>query len=179
MNRHVDLVTVLGEQVAKRVEPFGNGERYVRAGQWPQALAWLVDLGMIVLGVGVGFVALALVDVQVDLTNGALTLALLGLLVGAPLGYGLFFGNGRALGGVVAGTQVVRLKDGGRLGFSAPWAMLVRIQLLPLLIIGVLVGSLAGGGGSPPGSLVRGSLDVDATRRLREFELYWRNLSDA
>ncbi|MEV0286994.1 MULTISPECIES: RDD family protein [unclassified Kribbella] len=167
MNRHVDPASVLGEQVAKRVEPFGNGDRYVRAGEWARALAWLVDFLVVALGMGIGVVAVALVDLQFDLGNGALTLALFGLVVGSPLGYGLFFGNGRALGGVLAGTQVVRLKDGGRLGFRAPWAMVVRILLLPLLIVGVLLGTLGGGGGSPPGSFVRGSLDVDATRRLR------------
>lgn len=166
MNRHVDPVSVLGEQVAKRVEPFGNGDRYVRAGEWARALAWLVDFLVIALGIGAGFVALALVDLQLELGDGALTLCLLGLVLGAPPAYGLFFGNGRALGGVLAGTQLVRLKDGGRLGLRAPWAMLVRILLLPLLIIAVLVGSL-GGGGSPPGSFVRGSLDVEATRRLQ------------
>ncbi|MGW1343436.1 RDD family protein [Kribbella sp. NPDC002412] len=167
MNRHVDPVSVLGEQVAKRVEPFGNGDRYVRAGEWARALAWLVDFLMVVLGMGIGVVALAVVDLQADLGNGALTLSMLGLVVGVPLVYGLFFGNGRALGGVLAGTQVVRLADGGRLGFRAPWAMVVRILLLPLLLVGVLIGSLGGGGGSPPGSFVRGSLDVDATRRLQ------------
>ena len=163
-------MSVLGAQVAKRVEPFGDGRRYVAAGEWMRLLAWLVDFVVVVFGLGIGIVALALVDLQVDLGNGVLALALLGLVFGVPLVYGLFYGNGRVLGAVLTGTQLVRLKDGGRLGFWAPWAMLVRILLLPLLIIGVLVGSFGGGGGSPPGSFVRVSLDVDATHRLRAAE---------
>jgi len=125
-----------------------------------------VDFVVVVFGVAIGLVALALVDRQMVLGNGVLTLALLGLVFGVPLLYGLFYGNGRALGAVLTGTQLVRLKDGARPGFRAPWAMLVRNLLLPLLLIAFLVGSLAGFGASPPGSFVRVSLDVDATRRL-------------
>ncbi|MFG1817811.1 RDD family protein [Kribbella sp. NPDC049174] len=164
MNRHVDPVVVLGAQVAKRVQPFGDGRRYVAAGEWARFLAWLVDLVVVVFGVGIGFVALALVDGQVALSNGALTLALLGLIFGVPLVYGCFYGNGRALGAVLTGTQLVRLKHGGRLGFWASWAMLVRI-LLPLFLVAVVASAFAGGG-SAPGSFVRVSLDVDATHRL-------------
>ncbi|WP_202869439.1 hypothetical protein [Kribbella caucasensis] len=166
MNRYVDPVSVLGTQVAKRVEPFGDGRRYVRAGQWAWFLAWLVDFVVVVFGVGIGLVALGLIDRQADLGNGASALALLGLPFGVPLAYGLFYGNGRALGAVLTGTQLVRLKDGGRVGNWAPWAMLIRVLLLPLLLVAVLASAFAGGGGSPPGSFVRVSLDVDASRRL-------------
>lgn len=50
VSRHVDLVSVLGTQVAKRVEPFGDGRRYVRAGQWAWFLAWLVDFVVVPAG---------------------------------------------------------------------------------------------------------------------------------
>ncbi|NEA34931.1 RDD family protein [Streptomyces sp. SID13031] len=164
--RYVDPVSVLGTEVAKRVAPLGDGRRFVGAGGWALALAWMVDFVVVLFGVGTGIVALALVDRQVDFGNGMWLLASTGLVFGVPLVYGLFYGNGRALGAVLTGTQLVRLKDGGRLGFWAPWAMLVRTLLLPLLIVAVLASSFAGGGGSPPGSPLRGSLDVDATRRL-------------
>jgi hypothetical protein len=162
----VDSVNTLGAQVAKRVGPFGNGRRYVGAGPWALALAWLVDFLVTVFGVVIGIVALLLVDQQTDLGNGVLGLALFGLPFGVPLLYGLFYGNGRAVGAVLTGTRLVRLKDGGRLGFSAPWAMLVRILLLPLLIIASWVGAYAGFGASLPGSIVRVSLDIDASQRL-------------
>ncbi|WP_433167086.1 RDD family protein [Kribbella sp. CA-247076] len=161
----MDLKSVLGPEVAGRIEPFGNGRRYVRAGEWARAMAWLVDFVVVALGAAVGLVVLALVDRTANFGNGTLTLALLGLLIGSPLVYGIFYGNGRALGGLLTGTQLVRLRDGGRLGLRAPWAMLVRTLLLPFLLAGFLVGSFSGGG-SPPGSFVRVSLDVDATRRL-------------
>jgi len=170
VNRYVDPVSVLGEQVAKRMESFGNGRRYVRAGEWPRTLAWLVDLVVVVFGLGIGLLALGIVDLQLELGNGTLTLSLLGLIIGSPLVYGLFYGNGRSLGAVLTGTQLVRLKDGGRLGFRAPWAMLVRILLLPLLIVMVLASAFSGAG-TMPGSFVRGSLDVEATRRLRDHSL--------
>jgi hypothetical protein len=165
VNRHVDPVSVLGPEVAKRVQPFGDGRRYVAAGTWAQVLAWLVDFVAVVFGLGFGLVVLALVDLQVALSNGALTLILLGLLFAVPLVYGLFYGDGRGLGALMTGTRLVRLKNGGRLGASAPWAMLVRVLLLPLLMVGVLLSSFAGAG-SPPGALVRASLDVEASRRL-------------
>ncbi|WP_328993679.1 RDD family protein [Kribbella sp. NBC_01245] len=161
MSMYIDPVNVLGPQIAKRVAPLGDGRRYVRAGEWTRLFAWLVDFVVCVFGMGIGFVALALMDPG----NDTLLLGLIGLLFGVPLVYGLFYGNGRVLGAVLTGTQLVRLKDGGRLGFWAPWAMLVRILLLPLVIFGVLVGSF-GGGGSPPGTFYRVSLDRDATRWL-------------
>ncbi len=163
MNRHVDPVSVLGAQVAKRVEPFGDGRRYVRAGEWARLLAWVVDFVVVVVGFAIGVVALVMVDQQVALGNGVVAAGVLGLVFGLPLVYGMFYGNGRALGAVLTGTQLVRLKDGGRVGFWGPWAMFVRLLLLPLLLIGVVFG---GGGASPPGSFLRGSLDVNASRRL-------------
>jgi hypothetical protein len=80
--------------------------------------------------------------------------------------YGLCYGNGRALGAVITGTQLVRIKDGGRVGGKACWAMLVRTLLMPLLFVVVVVGALGGGGGSPSGSLARTSIDPAATRQL-------------
>ncbi len=159
MNRYVDPVHVLGPDVAKRVEPLENGRRYVRPRQWPLFAAWLVDFLVFVVCLSVGAIALASVPTLDDAKVG---LGVIVLIPALPLLYGVFYGTGRSLGALLAGTRLVRLKDGGRLGFSAPWAMLVRILLLPLLI----VGSITGGGGSPPGSLRRGSLDIEATNRL-------------
>jgi RDD family len=166
VNRHVDLVSALGPEVAKRVEPFGDGRRYVRAGEWARILAWVVDFVVVVIGFVIGVVVLVMVDQQVALGNGAVGLGVLGLVVGVPLVYGMFYGNGRALGAVLTGTQLVRLKDGGRVGFWGPWAMFVRLLLLPLIVIGAVVGSFGGGGSSPPGSLRRVSLDLNATHHL-------------
>ncbi|MFC0623129.1 hypothetical protein [Kribbella deserti] len=64
------------------------------------------------------------------------------VVLGVPLAYGLFYANGRALGAVLTGTRLVRLK-----------------------------GALAhGGSGTAPGTTYRASVEVDATNRLRAAE---------
>lgn len=155
---------VFGPQTAKRLAMFHNGVLYVNPGGWARFLAWLVDVVVSVLGMAVGVVVAVGVDLAAGLDNG--TGAVLGIatLFLAPLLYGgLCFRNGRALGGVLTGTQVVRIKDGGRIGGWASWAMLVRV-LFPLLAIGMIIGAL-GGGGTGPGS-DRVSVDPHAIRRL-------------
>ncbi|MFB6397384.1 RDD family protein [Polymorphospora lycopeni] len=156
---------VLGRRTAKRLAAFDDGTLYVEASGGARFLAWLVDFVVYVLGVGVGFVVLSLVAVAAGLPDGTVALLAVSLLFVVPLLYGLCYGNGRALGAVLTGTQLVRVKDGGRIGGKACWAMLVRTLLMPLLLIAVIVGALSGGG-SPPGSLARTSIDPDAIRQL-------------
>ncbi|MFD5095006.1 hypothetical protein ACFWMR_30700 [Amycolatopsis thailandensis] len=159
---------VFGPRTAKRVATFGDGMSYVEAGFWAQSFAWLVDFVVFVLGVGVGVLVLALVDLSVNLDNGVIALAVLAILFVVPLLYGLCFGNGRALGAVLTGTRLTRAADGGRIGKKAPWAMLIRTVLMPLLLVAVLAAAFTGGGTAPGGSPARVSVDVRATRRLRE-----------
>ncbi|ONI87653.1 hypothetical protein ALI22I_20745 [Saccharothrix sp. ALI-22-I] len=157
---------VLGRRTAQRLAAFDNGTLYVQAGDGAQFLTWLVDFVVFMLGVGLGFVVMSVVYVQTGFSDGTLTLLMLSWLFTVPLLYGLCYGNGRALGAVLTGTRLVRIKDGGRVGGKACWAMLVRTLLLPLLLIAVVVGALGGVGSSPSGSPARTSIDVDATRRL-------------
>jgi hypothetical protein len=155
---------VLGPQTAKRLAIFHNGVLYVNAGGWARFLGWLVDVVVSVLGMAVGVIVVVGVARGAGLDNGAAGGIGIATLFLAPLLYGgLCFRNGRALGGVLAGTQVVRIKDGGRIGGWASWAMLVRV-LYPLLAIGMIIGAL-GGGGNAPGS-DRISVDPGAIRRL-------------
>jgi RDD family len=159
---------VLGPRTAKRLGTFGNGGRYVKAGALAMFLAWLVDFVVFVLGFGVGFVVLGGVDRAANLDDRVLPLFLIVILFLVPLLYGgLCYRNGRALGAVIAGTRLVRVKDGGRIGGKAPWAMVVRTVLMPLLLLVIIVGALAGGGLAPGGSEKRVSLDRRATHRLR------------
>ncbi|TWD81372.1 RDD family protein [Kribbella amoyensis] len=166
MNRYVDPAAVLGPDLAKRVEPLRNGRRYVRPGSWTTAFAWLVDFAVYVVVLFVGIGLLAARDSQSPLGSDVVGLGVIALVLVVPLLYGMFYGNGRALGGLLTGTRLVRLKDGGRLGASAPWAMLVRVLLMPFLLVAILVGSFSGGTGSPPGSLRRSSIDIEASNRL-------------
>jgi hypothetical protein len=108
------------------------------------------------------------VDRTADLDNGTIALAVIAILFLVPLLCGLCYRNGRALGAVLTGTQLVRVADGGRIGGKAPWAMLIRTFLMPLLLIALIMSALAGGGSAPGGgSEARVSVDARATRRLR------------
>lgn len=151
----------LGPKVAKRLAKFDDGTLYVSAGGWAEFLAWLVDFAVYLLGTGIGFVVFAVATRNSALPDSAALLTLLGLLIGVPVLYGLFFGDGRVLGAALTGTRLVRIKDGGRIGAAACWAMLVRTLLFPLLLVAMV---LAGSGGV--GSVRRVSIDEEATRRL-------------
>lgn len=148
-----------GPKTAKRLDRFGDGTLYVEAGGWARLICWFADFVVFALlaFIGLGVFALAFPDVP----GGVALLIMLALLFGAPMLYGLLYGNGRALGAVLTGTRLVRVKDGGRIGAAGPWAMLVRTVLFPGMIIGVL-----SGGGYAPGSPSRTSIDEAATRRL-------------
>lgn len=162
---------VLGPRTAKRLATFRDGVRYVKAGRWARFLGWLVDVVVIVLGMGVGVIVLAGVDRAAGLDKGILTLAVIAILFLVPLLYGgLCYRDGRALGAVLTGTRLVRTADGNRIGGKAPWVMLGRpfIFLKPLFFVMVLVSALDGGG--PPGGSStpsRVSVDTRATRQLR------------
>ncbi|HEY1175615.1 MAG TPA: RDD family protein [Phytomonospora sp.] len=148
---------------ARKIETFRNGVPYIAAGAWAGFFAWLIDFVMYVLGFAVGFVALAGVLSSKDVGGGVILGIMGGLLIGVPLLYGaLFFRGGRALGGVVTGTRLVRIADGERIGAKGPWAMLVRTILLPMMIIGVLTG-----GGNVDATQQRVSIDVVRTHRMR------------
>lgn len=152
----------LGPKVAKRLGKFDDGTLYVAAGGWAELLAWLVDFAVYLLGTAAGFVVFAVATRNSAIPDSAALLTLLGLLIGVPVLYGLFFGDGRVLGAVCTGTRLVRIKDGGRIGAAACWAMVVRTLLFPLLLAAMV---LSGSGGV--GSVRRVSIDDEATRRLR------------
>lgn len=146
---------------AGKIETFDNGTPYVVAGGWAGFFTWLIDFVVYLFGVMVGFVTLAVATRSRELDGGVIVLIMLGLLVGVPILYGLFYTNGRALGAVLTGTRLVRHRDGGRIGAKGPWAMLIRSLLLPVLLLAMVFG-----GGTVGGSMVRVSIDVARTRRL-------------
>jgi hypothetical protein len=163
---------LLGPQVAKRIATFKDGVVYVQAREWLQFLAWLVDFVVFWLCGAVGFVIVAVVGRVADLDIETTTQGALVALLLTPLVYGAFYGNGRALGAVLTGIQLVRIADGGRIGGKAPWAMVVRTILFPLLLIFVIFSALAGNSSMPGGGAARVSVDVEAIRRLRDAGIW-------
>lgn len=154
---------------AERLGRFRDGAPHVLATRWRRFLAWLVDAVVMLFGLVVVLVILAGVDRAVDAGSATMGFTMIGFLFVVPLLYGaLCYRNGRALGGVVTGTQLVRFADGGPIGGKAPWVMLGRTFLPPpVLLVVVLIGALGGGGNPPGGSVVRVNIDTRATRGLR------------
>ena len=156
---------VWGPGTAKRVSTFGDGTPYVRAGVVAQTVTWFVDAMVCLFGVGVCVVVLALLrdDAQGLSIDAVVVLALSSCFV-VPMSYGLCYGNGRALGAILTGTQLVRAKDGGRIGLKGCWAMVVRTVFMPILFCIVVLSAATGLGVA--GSLARTSIDRAATRQL-------------
>lgn len=145
--------------------PYFEGDvPYVPAGEGRRFLAWLVDFLVFVLGYAAGIVAVVVADQSRPIDDGVIALIGIALLVVVPLLYGLFYTGGRALGGVLTGTRMVRYRDGRRIGAKGPWAMLIRMILLPFAIFLTVFG-----GGSPPGASEppRVVVDLKRTRQLQ------------
>lgn len=151
----------LGEELALRLRTFRDGGLYIDA-PWGRAfLAWLIDVALVVAcAVSAGVAAST--TPGPNAAEGAVGVIVI-LLVVLPLLYGWFFQDGRALGGLLTGTRLVRIADGSRIGFwKAGWAMLIRTLFVPVLVWSML--QLAGASFST----VRTSIDDVATRRLRD-----------
>ncbi|MFC4852679.1 hypothetical protein [Actinophytocola glycyrrhizae] len=155
--QHVEQA--LGTKIAKRLDTYEDGTFFVSAGEWARLLAWFVDFLVYLFCAVGGFVALAVA--KPDVSDGVAALAMLGLLVGVPVLYGLFYGNGRVLGALLTGTRLVRVRNGDRIGAWACWAMLVRTLLFPILLVALTTTGSVG-----VGSLRRISVDDAATRQL-------------
>ncbi|NUT08763.1 MAG: hypothetical protein HOV76_35380 [Hamadaea sp.] len=155
---------LLGPKAAKRLAMFGDGTLYIRAGEGMRFLAWLIDLIVYAVIAVLGLVAVSVAYSTGKISDGKLVGLLAAVVVGTPVLYGLFFGDGRVLGGVLTGTHLVRNADGARVGYRACWAMTVRLLLIPLLFVAVVTAASTGVGGSGPA--VRVCVDREATRRL-------------
>lgn len=120
---------LLGDKLTKRVQAHRNGALYVESTWSGALLAWLVD-SVLVNGTAVALGVLYYVrSTNPDKSAGAVVIAITLLFV-LPLLYGWFYGNGRGIGALLTGTQLVRLADGSRVGLGkAGWAMLIRTLL--------------------------------------------------
>lgn len=159
LRQHV--ARVLGQDVAGRLCLFDDNTLYVNAPPGRAFLAWLVD-ALVVWGTAVALgVAYLLSSSAPDAGVGAVVITVVLLLV-LPFVYGCCYANGRALGAVLTGTRLVRLRDGGRIGWvRAGGVMLIRVILVPVGLVGMLAG-----GDFTGGSVRRTSIDDRATAQL-------------
>lgn len=162
---------VLGHRVAKRTRACENGELYVEPG-WAGVGAWLIDAAVIALAATVAASGLYATRTAGDLVDDATRrsaqiealAAGIGVLIVAPLIYGLFYASGRALGGWLTGTRLIRLRDSGRIGFPAScWAMFARTLGIGVLVISALLAEA----GAVDVSFDRVSRSESDTARLR------------
>ncbi|CCH29638.1 hypothetical protein ABZ816_15180 [Actinosynnema sp. NPDC047251] len=152
----------VGRGAAERIQAFTDGTLYVEATWGAVILAWLVDF-LLVTAIAIGAAAAyyTAAPAYADPAVGAAVIGAAGLVV-VPLLYGWFYGGGRGLGALLAGTRLVRIKDGSRVGLAkAGWAMLLRTLGFVIIALGAL------GGDSTDANQVRVSIDVRATQRLR------------
>lgn len=154
------LRPVLGESVASRLKMFKNGTLYVEAPLSATFMAWLID-SVLVNGTAIGLGALYFVSSSVPNKDAGAVVIAFTLIFVLPLLYGWFYGDGRGVGALLAGTRLVRMKDGSRVGLrKAGWAMLIRTLLLPLTLLAALSGSSGGH------EDIRVSIDVHANDQL-------------
>lgn len=154
------VAPLLGNDLARRIRTSSTGILHVAARLRRTFLAWFVDFFFVVaISVGVG-AAVYNSSKAADPAKPAVFTSLITLLV-FPWLYGWFFRNGRALGGWLAGTRLVRIKDGQRIGWTkAGWAMFIRVFFLPFMILTLLEDF--------DFHPVRTSIDIQATEQLRQ-----------
>lgn len=132
----------IGAWSGERTAQFRNGSWGVRARDGKIVGAWAVDMAIVLIPVvGVGASAAA--------GSGSMGAGIfLGVLVWLlfPWIYGFCCAGGNTLGTLVAGTRLVKLKDGTAPGFwRNGWLMFLRTVLFPLVPLNALLDALNGG----------------------------------
>lgn len=146
-----------GADVAKRLRAFEDGALYIDSTSGAAFTAWLID-AVLVNGTAVALAVLYGTRSTDPYAGAGAGVRAIALLIVLPLCYGWAYRNGRALGGLLTATRLVRMKDGSRIGLAkAGWAMLIRTLLMPIAFWAALDGL----------SQVRVSIDDPATQRLR------------
>lgn len=147
----------LGTAAAKRVRAFEDGTLYVDSTMSGALGAWLIDSILMYAVAVVAAILYGTSSADPDRPIGAVVIGL-ALVVVLPFVYGWAFRDGRGLGGLLTGTQVVRMRDGSPVGLAkAGWAMLIRTVFLPFLFWAAIDGV----------GQVRVSIDRAATAQLR------------
>ena len=152
----------IGAWSGERTAPFHNGSRGVRARDAKIIGAWAVDMVAVLIPV-VGIAASAAMG------SGSIGAGIfLGVLVWLlfPWIYGFCCAGGNTLGTLLAGTRLVKLKDGTAPGFwRNGWLMFLRTVLFPLVPLNALLDAV-NGGAEPTQRKHHVSIDKAQTRAL-------------
>ncbi|WP_425863933.1 RDD family protein [Arthrobacter sp. TWP1-1] len=133
----------IGAWSGNRTAPFRNGSWGVRATDRRIVAAWAVDLLVVLVPV---------IAVAASATKGSGSIGA-GIFVGItvwllfPWFYGFCCAGGNTLGTLLAGTRLVKLRDGSAPGFwRNGWLMFLRTVLFPLMPLNAVLNSINGVG---------------------------------
>ncbi|GAB3122459.1 hypothetical protein GCM10027056_12760 [Glaciibacter psychrotolerans] len=131
----------IGAWSGERTGPFLDGSRGVRARDRRIIAAWAVDMGIVLLVSALAGVGMADLSYSVDV----------GVFVGIvmvlffPWLYGFFCVGGNSLGTLIAGTRLVKLRDGSGPGmWRSGWLMFLRTVLFYFVPLNSLLSALNG-----------------------------------
>lgn len=152
----------IGAWSGNRTAPFLNGSWGVRAKDSRIIAAWAVDFALVLVPV------LAVATSSAQDTGSIGAGIFLGIVVWfiVPWIYGFCCAGGNTLGTLIAGTRLVKLRDGAKPGFwRNGWLMFLRTVLFPLIPLNALLDAI-NGGGSETVRKHHVSIDKAATKAL-------------
>lgn len=133
----------IGAWSGNRTGPFLNGSWGVRARDRQIVAAWAIDMVIVLLPV---------IAVGASAAKGSDSIGA-GIFLGIvmwllfPWFYGFCCAGGNTIGTLIAGTRLVKLRDGSGPGFwRNGWLMFLRTVLFPLVPLNALLDALNGGG---------------------------------
>lgn len=154
----------IGAWSGDRTAQFRDGSWGVRARDSRIVGAWAIDMAIVLLPV-IG-VAASAAQGSGSVGAGIFVGILIWLLF--PWLYGAFCAGGNTLGTLLAGTRLVKLRDGSAPGFwRNGWLMFLRTVLFPLVPLNAVLDAINGGG--PEAERKHHvSIDKAATRALQQ-----------
>lgn len=153
----------IGAWSGERTGQFRNGSWGTRARDSRIIAAWTVDT-VVVVAVAT---LLAVATARASYDPGAGVLIGILVVLFFPWVYGFFCIRGNTLGTLIAGTQLVKLRDGTGPGFwRSAWLMFLRTVLFPFVPLNALLNAMNGDTG-PVNRTHHVSIDKAATRALQ------------
>lgn len=154
----------IGSWSGERTARFRDGSWGVRARDRSAVAAWAIDVSIVLLFSAVAGVLAGMPSYS---AGTGVTVGILSWFF-FPWLYGFFCIGGNTLGTLVAGTRLVKLRDGSAPGFwRNGWLMFLRVVLFVLMPINALLGALNGDSSAmEPERKHHVSIDTAATKVL-------------